>query len=424
MLLFLKSRLKINRPHKVGYSVCVAITAVLMSINSIPGIFSSIGIPEFLIFMIPTVYLSIIAKDKWYTGLFWGSILILIFNFTVSLSMHVMTSILCISYDAMMEQTIWRVIYVFVANSFASSALYAIAKFRKDEFEPEWPVLLPFLATTASLYVTEELVYKMQITEAQVNQGNLPSLLGAYIGFTVSLVLIVLLYHMMSQSSEKIHRYKAESIAIEQSKQYQEDLSRMYTNLCHTQHDLKQHYQIIQELIATGGNEKAKAYLSKFSSDFDQDQLFHTGCTSVDALLMTKYLTMKKEQITFHFSPYPLEKLPIRETSFCTIIGNLLDNATEGVLRLLQAKESRTIQLTFSQSWDMFYIYCTNPCDPSTITYENGHWITSKDQDSALHGVGIRSIERLVKEVEGRCFFEVIDNNFKVKIVLPVTTTD
>ena len=80
-----------------------------------------------------------------------------------------------------------------------------------------------------------------------------------------------------------------------------------------------------------------------------------------------------------------------------------------------------TVDLTFSCSRNMFYIYCTNPCNTATIQLKNGQWISSKEQEghAGTHAIGIRSIEHIVKAAEGRCAFTLKDNIFSAKVVVP-----
>lgn len=337
MLHFLKKRLHLKKHLLLGEVACICVTAALMSVNSITAPLSSFSIPDIVFFLVPFAYMLFVVEDQWYVSIFWTSVLMLIFFLTVSLSLHIFTTGLHVAYDEMMQQTGWRILFVFSTNSALAALLYGVSKFKKDYSAPYWPVLLLFLGTNAALFIAEESVYKLQMIAEFRLQEDMPSLLGAYFGLTVCLVLIILLYHLMSQSVERENRYQAEAAVIAQSKQYQEELSRIYTNLCHARHDMKQHYQLLQELVASGGNERAVAYLEECRSDFEQDDLYWTGSTAVDALILAKTLTMKKQGIIFHYSPYPLKHMPIKEAAFCTILGNLLDNAIEGVLRLLNS---------------------------------------------------------------------------------------
>lgn len=426
MLHFLKKRLHLKKRFPLGDLACICVTAALMSINSFTFLLSPLAIPDVLFFLIPFIYMVFVVKDRWYVSLFWTSVLMLIFFLTVSLSLHIFTTGLNVSYDEMMQKTGWRILFVFITNCALSALLYAVSKFKKDYSAPYWPVLLLFLGTNAALFIAEESVYRLQMIAEFRLQEDMPSLFGVYLGLTICLVLIILLYHLMSQSVERENRYQAEAAVIAQSKQYQEELSRIYTNLCHARHDMKQHYQLLQELVASGGNDQAVAYLEECRTTFEQEDLYWTGSTAVDALVLAKSLTMKKQGIIFRYSPYPLEYMPIKEAAFCTILGNLLDNAIEGVLRLPPSEQPYTIQLTFSRSWDMFYIFCTNPCNEATIVRENNRWKSSKTAEGipGFHSIGIRSIERLTNCAEGRCSFDVSEGKFTAKIVLPCTPAE
>jgi len=150
----------------------------------------------------------------------------------------------------------------------------------------------------------------------------------------VCLTLIILLYHLMAQSTEKANRFQSEMKSLAQQQKFQQELSRLYTDICHPRHDMKQHYQLLEEMVAAGGNEQAAAYLKECRSALEHDTMLWTGITAVDALTLSKTLSMKQNGILFHYAAYPLAKTPIPESSFCSILGNLLDNAIEGVLRL------------------------------------------------------------------------------------------
>ena len=78
---------------------------------------------------------------------------------------------------------------------------------------------------------------------------------------------------------------------------------------------------------------------------------------------------------------------------FCTIVGNLLDNAIEGVGRIKPAPASPSIRLAFSRSWDMFYIYCENPCDTWVIIQKN-----LKPYEMKLRGRA-RNLQTLLGEI-------------------------
>lgn len=194
----------------------------------------------------------------------------------------------------------------------------------------------------------------------------------------------------------------------------------MYEDLTQRQHDYKHHLQTLQELVTGSGESTAKAYLETVLKDTDAEDMIVTGNPGVDALLAAKRRLMREKGIAFQYSPYPLAELPLPTADFCSIVGNLLDNAIEGIQRIPDRPRNPTIHLTFSRSWNMFYIYCENPCDPASIIASKGHFVSSKKKDEPeLHGIGLHSIEAIAQRAEGRAEFGVEGDVFHAKVVVP-----
>ena len=144
-----------------------------------------------------------------------------------------------------------------------------------------------------------------------------------------------------------------------------------------------------------------------------------TGSVAVDALLTAKLLACKQSHIEFFFEQYPLSDLPINEVDFCTIVGNLLDNAIEGIRRISDPSQPRQIHLKFCRMWDTFIIRCENSMAKETIRRYSTKFITSKQHDAAVHGFGIRNIEMIAKNADGFCTFETPGDTFVATITLP-----
>lgn len=128
---------------------------------------------------------------------------------------------------------------------------------------------------------------------------------------------------------------------------------------------------------------------------------------------------MREKGIGLVYSPYPLAELPIAAADFCAVVGNLLDNAIEGVSRIKDPAEPPVIRLSFSRSWDMFYIYCENPCAPESIAIDSGRFLSAKRAEPGLHGIGLASIQSIAARAEGRAEFAAENGVFRAKIVLP-----
>ena len=420
LLVFMKGRLHISRRHRLHDALCILAVTLYLSAY----LFSPVPFADTFVFLIPLVYALITADDPWYVSAFWSAVLCVLFVAVISLSIHVFMAVPKFSYTDMMDATVRRLILVLSTNGVLALVVYAISKLKKDYTAPNWPVLFIFLAVIATLFVVAESLYALQIRIAQTE--STASFFISYIGLLLCVMLVILLFQIMSKGLERENRHRAEIKALLQAKQYQRELERMYNSLRIERHDFKQHRQAMEQLLRRGDPEEAEIYLSSYRQSLNPDEAFLTGSAVVDALLYAKSLTMKRHGLGFDYSPYSLDRLPIGEPDFCVLLGNLLDNAIEGALRLAPADSPLQISLSFSRSWEMFYIYCSNPCNEQTIHRNKGVWRSSKEAEGVpgLHAIGIRSMEHIVDRAEGRCSFVVDSGMFKAAIALPYSSPE
>lgn len=160
-------------------------------------------------------------------------------------------------------------------------------------------------------------------------------------------------------------------------------------------------------------------YLAKYKEKISERNTFVTGSIALDALLTAKMLACKNKGIDFELSQCPLNALPICEIDFCAIVGNLLDNAMEGALRIKDEKTQKWIHLSFQRVWNTFSIRCENTMAPSTINRRDKRFLTSKSKSSAPHGFGIPNIESIAQKAEGFCSFETKACIFIATVTLP-----
>lgn len=418
ILIFMKSRLHISKPPRIWDAICIASITLFFSLY----LFIDLPFPDTLVFVFPLLYAIVVADDKWYVSVFWVLVLAVLFLSTISLSIHVFMTVPTLSYDSLIADNYARLIFVLSTNLLLLLIVYSTTKLKKEYSTPSWPVLLLFLLMNISLLIVEESLFSLELPLENSNVFiDKPPFFIAYIFLFLCTIFSIFLFHMTSQAAYRENRYKTEASTMALSQQYQQELERMYRDLCAQKHDFQHHFQALEEMVHQGTNQDAKAYLASYEKDLTLQELFITGCIAVDALLTTKYLTMKAHNIQLRYNSYPLDDLPISEIDFCAIVGNLLDNAIEGILRASTPKIPAEIRLTFSRSWGMFYIFCSNPCNAQTIRRDKGEWCSSKEQEGipGIHAIGIRNIERIVNQAEGRSSFAVKNDMFNVKIVIP-----
>ena len=99
------------------------------------------------------------------------------------------------------------------------------------------------------------------------------------------------------------------------------------------------------------------------------------------------------------------------------LLGNLLDNAIEGVMRVPASETNRSIRLSISKIWEMYFISCSNSADIHTIKKNGDTFVSSKPQPED-HGFGTENMKQIVETAGGTIEFIVEANRFTVEIMI------
>ena len=413
MAQFMKSRLHHHNHHRHATVLCISLIAVYFTLDSL----FHISIPELAVFLIPLIYGMIITDEKWYVAVFWTLVLMLEFTTIVSLLLHISLFLPGFSDQAIASASWQRLLFVLVSNAMLIAALYTISHIRIVHFVLNWKPLLLFIVLNLALSVTEEAVYHVQQTS--LAPVDIWPFLSAYLGIAFSTFLSIFLFSQLSLSTQREAQIQQELRSVTQSRRYNQEIQAMYAQLQKERHDFKQQVQVLQQMSSSHNQQNITQYMANYQQKLLENTPYLTGSPAVDAMLTAKSLIMTNSGISFRYTTYPLTELPIDDVDFCTILGNILDNAIEGTQRLKEPCQAQPIHLTFSRSWDVFYIFCTNECVPETIQHDDTGWISSKAKDGMRHGIGIRSVQQIVQKAEGRYSFYIDGNLMKVKVVLP-----
>ncbi|MDO5377562.1 MAG: GHKL domain-containing protein [Clostridia bacterium] len=411
ILFFMKSRLNIPRPSRIADALCIISCAAYYSACLF------VKMPNDVFTMIfPLLYAVVMASDPVSVRIFWTAVLALFVTSVPGLCLHLMMAVFSVQMEDLMLPGLLRYVAMFATNAVLFLVIYSVSKLRKSRMYLSWPVLITFLAVSASILVTEECLYTLQLESVGETTtyivGNASLLLCSY--------LMVCLFHFFSESSERESQYREEANMLAALHRHQQEFGRMYDDFLSRQHDFKHQLETIQGLIAKNNAEEAKQYLEKYHLQLSENQLFMTGCTAMDALLTIKHLTMKSKGFRFKYSPYPLSVIPISVQDLCAVVGNLLDNAIEGAERVCSPASPIVISLAFSRTYDMFHVVCENPYNPTCVEHDRGRWLSSKREDRAgFHGRGIPNIRKIVDQAEGYASFEANNMVFRAELSIP-----
>lgn len=180
-------------------------------------------------------------------------------------------------------------------------------------------------------------------------------------------------------------------------------------------HDLRHQMEDLKEQI---NSEEQTLLINNIESELKEySPYFETGNKVLDALLDSRRTICRKWNITITVvvNGKLLEFMNVADV--CTVFGNALDNAIESV-SILDDIEKRLIHIEITEQKHFVIILIENTCQ-QIISFENGIPM-STHSDKKNHGYGVRSINQVIQKYGGNAIFEVKDNWFSLKILIPV----
>ncbi len=225
--------------------------------------------------------------------------------------------------------------------------------------------------------------------------------------FIATVVLFITYQHHIEKESTVI-AMQGELSRLKTEKSYYDILEHQDEQLLAYAHDTKNHLSAIKNL---NDNPLIDAYLDEMAENL---KIYRNVCRSGNITLdviINKYITeCKIKGIDFMHDVRVSNLSCLDDFDLVTILGNLLDNAIE-------ASEKST-QKTISLETDIRNAYniiiVSNSCDDSPTT--QGEELITTKKNSAIHGIGIKNVQRTVKKYDGDLSW-VYNHNNKTFIV-------
>jgi len=171
-------------------------------------------------------------------------------------------------------------------------------------------------------------------------------------------------------------------------------------------HDMRHHLAVIEGLAKQGDCDKIIGYTSKLNGSFGElKNINYCKNPEINAVL-SEYISRAEGagcRITRKFV-LP-ELLPFDENDVCLVLANAIENAINACSGFPEEKRYINISAEYEDGHRLL-VSVENPCTDAPLLDENGLPVTSGDSDE--HGIGLRSVKRIVEKYNGflRCMPE------------------
>ncbi|MBP3816672.1 MAG: GHKL domain-containing protein [Butyrivibrio sp.] len=179
-------------------------------------------------------------------------------------------------------------------------------------------------------------------------------------------------------------------------------------------HDLRHHLFEIEGLAKQGKNEKVCDYIEEMRSTFaDSKQMVHTGEYETDSLINYLIDSAKSQKIKVDCDIKIPEDIDVSQCKLNVIVGNLLENAIDAAAK----SEEKKIIFTMQFSGGVLFLRIKNTYG-GNIKIENGRVHGKRSINS--HGIGLRSVQDLIREQNGNIDIEATEEFFVVEGMIPL----
>lgn len=137
----------------------------------------------------------------------------------------------------------------------------------------------------------------------------------------------------------------------------------------------------------------------------------------VDAILNSKISLINNKKINLNTKATVPSNIMISEIDLCIIIGNLLDNAMEGCMKI-SSEENRFIRIYIGILKEQLYISVTNSMGGSVNKRGKTYFST---KNSTSNGFGLMRIDKIATKYGGFINRQNEEGIFATEILLPLS---
>ena len=235
----------------------------------------------------------------------------------------------------------------------------------------------------------------------------------------ISNIVVYLIYEKAEKSNQKLIELELTNQKNDIDMQYLSLLERKNEQMQIMTHDYKNNVQTIAEMT---DSPEIKEYVNSMVGEIKKyNQIAKTKNKLLDVIL-NKYTDICESKDIHFETDIMTDNLSFFDGyDISSLFNNILDNAVESA----EKSNDRFISLSISTSLNSYHkIMIINSCDSEPET-KNGKLMTSKS-DKSTHGLGTKSISKIVNKYDGELQWDYNDNEhtFKLTIIIPLNYTN
>lgn len=258
-------------------------------------------------------------------------------------------------------------------------------------------------------YVLYKIAVLMEMENKEITRGLIMSAI---------LLLIILLYGYsiygrMAKEFQILENNRSYVNQLDLYKNYFQMKEEAEQKILRTKHDLKQNFLLIEHMLIQHKYKEAQSMVSSMRGNISSPLGLrnHTGNLALDAQVSQMWKTAEEKGVRANINIDVQKNLNIADEDLSVILGNAIDNAFEALAKISEQEKRLWLEVKFIKG--ILFIQVKN-----TYIGEQLIGIPKSSKTKKYHGIGLTSIERMVKKYQGEMKIKTEDNKFSLEIVL------
>ena len=394
---------KINSIYeKILYAIFnIAVVAVYLKFN-IP-LLTIIANFIFILLLLSLIYDDTFKRKALVT-------ILIIFFLLISDILLSMIFINVVNENILQKNSFFDIYVVFIVNMIRYLFVLIVINFYKIRIEKNIPLLfsLPIALTAAiSMVVTINMLLV-------VDSNNYKFI---FINMVLIFIICIILIYIFNKIVNVMTENARQKFLIKQSEYYEKQIEADRKHINNTRkikHDMKNHMYAIRNMAKNNMSKDIITYTNDILGKIEGEKVYiNTGNYLIDGILNVKFEEIKNQGIDFKYDVKIPEGIKLPEFEVITILGNLLDNAIEGVKSI---KDNKYIEVFISYKDSNLLIKIVNTFDGLVIKDNKG--FVSRKEEKTYHGIGLENVRDQVEKSNGYMNIDIGNCMFTVDLFI------
>lgn len=377
---------KINSVYeKILYAIFnIAVVAVYLKFN-IP-LLTIVANFIFILLLLSLIYDDTFKRKALVT-------ILIIFFLLISDILLSMLFINVVNENILQKNSFFDIYVVFIVNMIRYLFVLIVINFYKIRIEKNIPLIF-------SLPIALTAVISMVITINMLLVVDSNNYKFIFINIVLIFIICIILIYIFNKIVNVMTENARQKFLIKQSEYYEKQIEADRKHINNTRkikHDMKNHMYAIRNMAKNNMSKDIITYTNDILGKIEGEKVYiNTGNYLIDGILNVKFEEIKNQGIDFKYDVKIPEGIKLPEFEVITILGNLLDNAIEGVKSI---KDNRYIEVFISYKDSNLLIKIVNTFDGLVIKDNKG--FVSRKEEKNYHGIGLENVREQVEKSNG-----------------------